>query len=158
MTRLTPSLLSSGSEIRYLNSESAVVLAAAWQRMNRQADAVRLLKRVAAWLDGPDAPRWPQWRIARAEVHALLGEREAALDSLDQAFAAGYRGVTAPLLTYKMPYRGEDNVLFENIRNDPRFAAWYVRMHAEVARQLTQAKQEEAAGKDSRPPASQSSM
>jgi hypothetical protein len=53
-----------------------------------------------------------------------------------------------------MPYRGEDNVLFENIRNDPRFAAWYVRMHADVARQLAEARQKEAGGKNSATPTS----
>jgi aryl carrier-like protein len=149
MIGLQPKLVGSDTKITNLYCDSAVVLAAAWQRMNRRADAERLLERVAAWLDGPRGPRWPQARLARAQVHALLGESDAAFGSLEQAFAAGFRGVNAATLTYRFHYRGEDNPLFANIRNDPRFAAWYARMRADAARQLAQAKQQEAAGKES---------
>jgi hypothetical protein len=99
---------------------------------------------VARWLDGPDAPRWPQNEIARAEVLALLGERDQAFAALDRAFEAGHRGALTRVFV-AFPIRSEDNPLFENIRADRRFAQWHARLHADNARQLASLKSGAAA-------------
>ncbi len=136
-----PELAKDDSPINFLNCDAAIALAAGLQRTSHRSVPDRLLLRIAAWLDGPRAPRWPTRHIARAQVHALLGERDQALDALDHAFDEGYRGALAASLLggfYGFSYRGEDNPLFDSIRSDPRFTAWFVRIHADNARQLAQ--------------------
>ncbi len=133
-----PELAKGESPINRANCDAAIALAASWQRINRRLEADRLLRRTAAWLDGPRAPRWPQRRIVRAQVHALLGERDQAFDALDRAFDEGHRGALAVSLYGGFVYRGEDNPLFDSVRSDPRFTAWFARIHADNARQLAQ--------------------
>jgi TolB-like protein/Tfp pilus assembly protein PilF len=132
-------LVAGEDSINVLNCDAAIALTAAWQRTGRQADARRLLERTAAWFDGPSVPRYGDRWVARAAIHALLGERDQAFRALDRAFDEGYRGtwgfalgVVAPLI------RGEDNPVFDNIRDDPRFSAWFERIRADNARQLAQ--------------------
>jgi adenylate cyclase len=125
--------------INAFNCDAAIALAASWQRTNRRPEADRLLRRTALFLDS----RVPHWtlRTARAQVHALLGERDQAFNALDRAFDEGYRGVLSEYCT-----RGEDNPLFDSIRSDPRFEAWFARLRAENARQLAQLASQRAPG------------
>jgi TolB-like protein len=139
-----PELASPDVRVIFANNQAATLLAASWQRTGQRADADRLLGRVARWLDGPDAPRWPQNEIARAEVLALLGERDQAFAALDRAFEAGHRGALTRVFV-AFPIRSEDNPLFENIRADRRFAQWHARLHADNARQLASLKSGAAA-------------
>jgi TolB-like protein/tetratricopeptide (TPR) repeat protein len=136
-----PELANDESPINRRNCDAAIALAASWQRTNRRIEADRVLRRTAVWLEGPRALRGPERQIARAQVHALLGERDQAFDALDRAFDEGHRGALAASLLggfYGFLYRGEDNPLFESVRSDPRFSAWFARIHADNARQLAQ--------------------
>ncbi len=146
LVKLRPELTQDDAPIAIQNCEAAIIVAAAWQRMDRQPEAQRLLRRVGGWIDGPDSPHWPEMRITRAQVHALLGERPQALDALDRAFEEGFRGTLA-VVTNGYPYGGEDNPLFQNIRSEPRFIAWYARLHADNARQLAVLKEKESTEK-----------
>ncbi len=127
------------------NCDAAIALATGLQRTRRSGEAERLLRRVAAWLDSEPAPRRPQKWVARAEVHALLGEREQVFETLDHAFELGHRS-TLSSAYIAVPYPGEDNPAFASVRNDPRFTAWYARIRADNARQLAQAGKQGSTG------------
>ena len=142
-----PELVKDENRIEPLKCNAAIALAASWQRTNRRSEADHLLRRTAIWLDSPQAPRWPTRHIVRAQVHALLGEEDQAFDALNHGFDEGYRGALATSLLggfYGFFYRGEDNPLFDNVRSDPRFTAWFARLHADNARQLAQLKSQGA--------------
>ncbi len=119
------------------NCDVAIALAAGLQRTGQPREAERLLRRTAAWLDGPLAPRWPQREVARAQVHALLGERDQVFEALERAFDEGHRS-TLGSAYQPVLYRGEDNPAFASVRDDPRFTAWFARIRADNARQLAQ--------------------
>ena len=127
------------------NCDAAIALAAGLQQTGRSGEADRLLRRVALWLDSERAPRRPQRWLARAEVHALLGERDQVLVALDRAFDQGHRSTLASAYI-AVPYPGEDNPAFASVRNDPRFTAWYARIRADNARQLAQAGRPDSTG------------
>jgi adenylate cyclase len=142
-----PELAKDESPITQFNCGAAIALAASWQRTNQRPEADRLLRRTAVFLDSPRAPRvllageagayavGDARAYSRAQVHALLGERDQAFSALDRAFNEGRRGVNSIWC-----YRGEDDPLFDSIRSDPRFKAWFARLHADNARQLAQLK------------------
>lgn len=126
--------------IGLFNCDAAIVLAASWQRTGEHAAARRLLQRVAGWLDSPQAPRYPAMLVTRAQVHGLLGENERAFHALNRAYDAGYRytySVAGSLLS-QIAIAGEDNPLFDGLRGDPRLAAWFARIRADNARQLSE--------------------
>jgi adenylate cyclase len=140
-----PELAKDESPITQFNGEAAIALAASWQRTNQRPQADRLLRRAAVFLDSPRAPRvllvGDARAYVRAQVHALLGERDQALSALDRAFNEGRRGVNS-----NWSYRGEDDPLLDSIRTDPRFTAWFARLRADNARQLAQLKSQRTAG------------
>jgi TolB-like protein/tetratricopeptide (TPR) repeat protein len=123
--------------INLFNGDAAIVLAASWQRTGQHAAARRLLHRVAAWLNSPQAPRYPSMLVARAQVHALLGEKEEAVQVLNRAYDAGYRYTDACSVTL-IAMDGEDNPLFGSLRGDPRLTAWFARIRADNARQFAE--------------------
>jgi adenylate cyclase len=143
LTKRLPELLS--EPITIVNCDAAILLAAALQRTGRRAEAEQLLQRVAAWLDGDLAARRPQRWVARAEVHALLGEHDEAFAALDRAFEAGHRSILSSAYV-GIPYPGEDNPAFASLRDDPRLAAWYARIRTDNARQLAAANEQAATG------------
>ena len=124
-----------GEPISINNCDAAIALATALQQTGRAGDADQLLRRVADWLDSDLAARRPQRWVARAQVHALLGEREAAFAALERAFDAGHRSILSSAYI-GIPYYGEDNPAFASLRDDPRLRAWYARIRADNARQL----------------------
>jgi TolB-like protein/DNA-binding winged helix-turn-helix (wHTH) protein/Tfp pilus assembly protein PilF len=135
-----PEAAAKETPIRLFNCDAAIVLAASWQRTGQHAKARSLLGRVAGWLDGPRAPGYPSLLVARAQVHGLLGENERAFQALNRAYDAGYR-YTYPVAGSLLPQiaiDGEDNPLFDNLRTDPRLAAWFARIRADNARQLSE--------------------
>jgi tetratricopeptide (TPR) repeat protein len=138
-----PELAKDESPITQFNGEAAIALAASWQRTNQRPQADRLLRRAAVFLDSPRAPRvllvGDARAYVRAQVHALLGERDRAFSALDRAFNEGRRGVNS-----NWAYRGEDDPLFDSIRTDPRFTAWFARLRADNARQLAQLESQHA--------------
>jgi TolB-like protein/DNA-binding winged helix-turn-helix (wHTH) protein/Tfp pilus assembly protein PilF len=132
-----PELARDETPITLLNCDAAIALATSWQRTKQRQAGDRLLRRTAAWLDGPAAPRAPQARFVRAQVHALLGERDQAFDALDRAYDGGYRSTLGSSLNFFFhTYWGEDTPMLEGIRGDPRFSAWFARIHADNSRQL----------------------
>jgi tetratricopeptide (TPR) repeat protein len=124
-----------GEPISINNCDAAIALATALQQAGRARDADALLRRLADWLDSDLAARRPQRWVARAQVHALLGEREAAFAALERAFDAGHRSILSAAFI-GIPYYGEDNPAFASLRDDPRLRAWYARIRADNARQL----------------------
>jgi hypothetical protein len=79
MVKLRPELAGADAAVTLLNCESAIILASAWQRMNRQQDAQRLLRRTAAWIDHPRVVAWFE-RLHADNVRqlALLDEQRPA--------------------------------------------------------------------------------
>jgi hypothetical protein len=96
-------------------------------------------------LDSDLAPRRPQRWLARAQVHALMGETGKVFPALDRAFDEGHRSTLGSAYV-PVVYRGEDNPAFASVRNDPRLAAWYARIRADNARQLAQQSVQDRAG------------
>jgi adenylate cyclase len=144
LLRRYPDLLQAATPIRLTSCDSAIALAAALQRTGKTGEAGQLLQRIAAWLDGPRALRRPQRWVARAQVHALRGERDAAFAALDRAFAEGHRNALGSTFM-PAPYRGEDHPAYGNLRGDPRLAAWFARIRADNARQLAQFREQNPA-------------
>jgi TolB-like protein/Tfp pilus assembly protein PilF len=131
--------------ITIVNCDSLIALATALQQTGQRREADLVLRRIAAWLDSDRAPRRPQRWLARAQVHALLGETEKAFAAMDRAFDEGHRS-TLGSAYIQVPYRGEDNPAFASVRDDPRLAAWYARIRADNARQLAAASEGSSGG------------
>ena len=91
------------------------------------------------------AARRPQRWVARAEVHALLGERDATFAALDRAFDAGHRSKLSSAYI-GIPYYGDDNPAFASLRDDPRLARWYARIRDDNARQLAASRDQGSTG------------
>jgi hypothetical protein len=89
-------------------------------RQSRQIlDAVLAANRRAI-ADGAD---WPMVFMQNAAVHALLGERDAALSELEHGYAAGWRdGRTLAI-----------DPFFAAIRSEPRFTQLLSRIASDVA-------------------------
>ncbi|HSC07130.1 MAG TPA: tetratricopeptide repeat protein, partial [Steroidobacteraceae bacterium] len=138
--------------ITFWNCDAALALATARLRTGQTDEAHRILKKLAAWLDDARAPQYPSRWVARAAVHSLLAEGEDAFRSLDRAFDAGYRS-TWTLVVGDMPVllRGEDDPLFEGVRADPRYKAWFDRIRSDNAGQLARAGTDQAVAAGTRP-------
>ena len=85
----------------------------------------------------------------RARAHALTGERELALRTLDRAFDAGFRMTWGVDLFYQ--YFGyidpvEADPAFATLRSDPGFERWLGRIEKDNARQLKQLRASDAQG------------
>jgi hypothetical protein len=81
MVKLRPELAGADAAVTLLNCESAIIPASAWQRMNRQQDAQRLLRRTAAWIDHP--------RVRQGSSQPGYSLREARLRGVSAGSAAG---------------------------------------------------------------------
>jgi hypothetical protein len=125
--------------------DATITLATAFQRTGRTREADQLLRQLAKWLDSDLASRRPQKWLARAQVHALLGEREQVFKALDHAYEAGHRSTLGSAFI-AVAYRGEDNPPFAGVRDDPRLAAWFARIRADNARQLAAASEGSSGG------------
>jgi adenylate cyclase len=123
--------------ISITSCDATITLATALQRTGRTREADQLLRQLAKWLDSDLASRRPQKWLARAQVHALLGEREQVFKALDRAYEAGHRSTLGSAFI-AVAYRGEDTPAFASVRDDPRLGAWYARIRADNARQLAQ--------------------
>ena len=77
------------------------------------------------------------------ELHAILGNRDAAIESLAEAVAAGYT-------RYHGPLRPERN--FESIRDDPEFTRLMGIIQERVATELAKVREMEQAGELARTP------
>ena len=121
----------------------ALDLATAQLNTGAGDDARALLRRIAAYLDGPSAPRLPMFAFERARAHALAGEPDAALRALDRAYEVGLRTTWAlDLRPQSMLYIDpiEADPAFVDLRDDPRFKQWFERIRTDNARQLERLK------------------
>ncbi|HLF09572.1 MAG TPA: hypothetical protein VJA26_00015 [Gammaproteobacteria bacterium] len=146
-TRL-PDLATGTEPVNARNVMPALDLAAAWSTTGEAALAGQMLARVAAFLDGPSAPRLPLFEFMRARMHALAGKPELALQALDRAYQAGFRTTWAvdinpqPLL-YIDPI--EADPCLASLHSDPRFKRWLARIADDNARQLERLRAHDAA-------------
>lgn len=141
LARRLPDLFSGVEPVSARNTMPALDLAATWQATGDQARARQLLDGIAAFLDGPAAPRLPMFTYQRARAHALAGETDAALAALDRAYEAGFRTTWAvdlhpqPLLYIDSV---EDDPAFSALRTNPQYQRWLARTKAANAAQLAQ--------------------
>jgi len=137
--------LFAGETINVLNFAAALDLAVAWQATGNTAEADGLLKRVAAFLEGPSAPKLPLFLVAKAQAHALQGALDQAMVELDQAFDAGFRLTWAVLAATRPgqlnPFPIEIDPRLGALRGDPRFVSWLSRIKDENAAQAAALKQ-----------------
>lgn len=136
-----PDLASGIEPITARNVLPALDLATARLNTGAGDDAGMLLQRIAAYLDGPSAPRLPMFAFERARAHALAGEPDAALRALDRAYNEGLRTTWAldlrpQSLLYIDPI--EADPAFVDLRDDSRFKQWFERIRTDNARQLEQ--------------------
>jgi DNA-binding winged helix-turn-helix (wHTH) protein len=139
LTRRLPDLARGTGPVRARNVIPALDLAAAYRATGSAADAKRLLARIAAYLDGPDAPRWPMFTYLRARTHVLADEPEEAILDLRRAYDAGFRQLWA-LDLHPQPLLYIDGIdqdpAFASLRADRRYRAWREQIRADNARQL----------------------
>lgn len=132
-----PDLARGIEPVKARNVMPALDLALASARMGDAAAANQLLARIAAFLDGPDVPRWPMFLYLRARTYALAGDRELALRTLDRAYSEGFRMLWAldlspqPLL-YMDPIDADP--AFDALRADARYRSWRERIQADNSR------------------------
>ncbi len=134
-----PDVVSGVEPISARNVLPALDLATAQLRTGAGEDGRRLLARIAEYLDGPSALQLPLFTYERARVHALAGEADAALRTLDHAYELGLRTTWALDLRpqsflYVDPLDADP--AFTALRKDPRFVRWRDRITADNARQL----------------------
>jgi hypothetical protein len=134
-----PDLASGLDPVNALNVIPALDLAAALDGTGHRAESTALLRRIGAFLDAPQAPRWPLFAYLRARAHALASEREQALRALDRAHEEGFRLTWAVdlgpgLYLYTDPIDADP--AFASLRDDSRFEAWRQRIEEDNARQL----------------------
>ena len=144
-----PDLVTGIESVNAYNVLPALDLAAAWAATGKATKSGALLDRAAEFLDGADASHWPMFIFLRARAHALTGERELALQTLDRAYDAGFRMTWGVDLFYQ--YFGyidpvEADPAFAKLRSDPGFERWLGRIEEDNARQLRQLRASDAQG------------
>jgi TolB-like protein/DNA-binding winged helix-turn-helix (wHTH) protein len=142
-----PDVYSGIEPINGHNAIPALDLAAARKGAGELTKSRQLLARIAAFLGSPAAPQLPLFIYQRARAHALAGESELALTTLDQAYAAGFRTLWAPdlhpqPLLYIDPIDADPG--FAALRSQPRYRMWLGRVKADNARQLAQLRARDA--------------
>ena len=143
-----PDVVSGVEPVSARNVLPALDLATAQLRTDGGEDGHRLLARIAAYLDGPSALQLPLFTYERARVHALAGENDEALRTLDHAYELGLRTTWALDLRpqsflYVDPLDADP--AFTALRRDPRFVRWRDRITADNARQLAHLRATEVA-------------
>ena len=117
----------------------ALDLVASWTRSGKEAEADELLDRISVFLDGSEAPQWPMFIYLRARAHALAGESALAQQTLDRAYAAGFRNSWAvDVLPRPFLYIDPIHVdpAFDTLRTNPRYQEWLAGIEADNARLL----------------------
>ncbi len=136
-----PDLASGADPVNASNVMPALDLAAAYASTGRADLARQLVARIAAFLDGHDAPRWPMFTYLRARAYVLGGSHAMALEALERAYDEGFRMLWALDLDFSPLYYLDPidaDPVFDPLRSDPRFRAWRQRIADDNAHQLDQ--------------------
>ncbi|MDJ0655236.1 MAG: tetratricopeptide repeat protein [Xanthomonadales bacterium] len=122
-----PSLLTADARVDHDNYLAAIDLALVLQRNGEQIQASSLLQQCAEFIK--TLPRFGPlgYTMIDAQVFALMGEPEKALDALEQAIDEGWRTSWWYLLRHDMT--------LQSIRDLPRFGTLVAEIEADVARQ-----------------------
>lgn len=117
----------------------ALDLILAWSKTGRSDDARRLLDQVEAYLDGPEVPRLPLFTVQRAKAHLLAGRSHLAWQTLDRAYAEGFR-MTCVLDLHPQPLFYFDCIdvdpVFSATRRNGQFDKWLARIQSDNRGQL----------------------
>ena len=143
-----PDLMSGVAPVTARNVIPALDLAAAYAGTGRLPAARQLLGRIAAFLDGADAPRLPMFVFLRARAHALAGERDLALLALERAYNDGFRMIWAlDIDTQPLLYIDSIDMdpAFSALQSDLRYKSWRERIRVDNARQLERLRAHKAA-------------
>ena len=139
LLRRLPDLARGVEPVKARNVIPALDLAAAYRAGGDTPAASALLTRVATYLDGPEAPRWPMFVYLRARTYALADQPDLALKNLARAYADGFRLVWA-LDLYPQPLLYVDSIdqdpAFAVLRDDSRYRDWRERIRRDNALQL----------------------
>jgi len=148
LLRRLPDLARGAEPVKARNVIPALDLAAAYRLTGDEARASALLARIAAYLDGPDAPRWPLFGYLRARTYALSDGPDLALRELARAYAEGFRLVWG-LDLYPQPLLYIDSIdqdpAFAKLRADARYRDWRERIRTDNAQQLARLRARDAA-------------
>jgi TolB-like protein/Tfp pilus assembly protein PilF len=122
---LERSLQADEGQRRMEDARTLVYLALAYARSAREADARAALAEAGQLVDrgGRQGAAWPRVPLLAAEVAALDGRPEEALDLLRQAVDAGWRRFGLV----------ENHLAFAALRNDDRYRALIRQMRSEVS-------------------------
>jgi len=149
-----PDVTNGGEPITAPRVLPALDLVLAWSQTGRSAEAERLLDRIEAFLDGPEAPRLPMFTVQRARAHALAGEADLARQALERAYTEGFR-LTCALDLYPQPLLYVDcmdaDPAFAEVRRSGEFDEWLARIRADNRLQLEQLRSRPADRAASRP-------
>ena len=139
LLRRLPAVATGEESVNGYNVAGAIDLATTWQRMGNNEPAQQLLSKIAAYLDSTRAVHLPAAIYLRAEVFALAGDKEEALNALDRAFAAGFRttwGTWLPPQSCVYLNHLSADPGMATLRDEPRFKAWLARIEEDNAHQL----------------------
>jgi len=148
LLRRLPDLVRGIEPVKARNVIPALDLVVAYERTGEAARAKQLLDRVIVFLDGAEVPRWPMFIYLRARAHALAGEPELALRTLERAYEAGFRLVWAldlPLQPLHYVDSIDSDPAFTSLRGDPRYRSWRQRISIDNAKQLERLRARDAA-------------
>lgn len=130
LTLAHPQLASDSAEtVNRKNLDSAIMLAYALRQTNNDRPASRLLTQ--AWNVVETMPRIGTAGHGIADVHilAIQGRTDAALDALRQAIDEGF----VSLMAYDF-WTIDQDVLLDDLRDDPRFQAMLLELHEIIDR------------------------
>ena len=142
LTQASPMLAgdTNASVTRY-NLRAAVMLAYALQQTNHDRQASELLTQ--AWDVVQQMPRTGAGGrgIRDVEILAVQGRKDAALDALREAIDAGF----VSLMVYDY-WTLDQDVLLDNLRDDPRFEAMRLELHEVIDQMRENVRQADESG------------
>jgi TolB-like protein/Tfp pilus assembly protein PilF len=141
--QIYPALLGDDPKIDS-NFPAAIDIALILESLGEDEKADLLLDRSLEYLGtfGEDATK--EYGIYEARIHALQGDREAALTSLREAIDAGWR--------FQWWFFMNEDAALDSVRDDPRFQAVKNDIAADMALQLANVRKLEASGEIALPP------
>ncbi len=142
LTRANPMLAGdTDASVNRYNVRAAVMLAYALRQTNRDRQASELLTQ--AWDVVQQMPRSGAAGsgIRGVQILAVQGRKDAALDALREAIDAGF----VSLMVYDY-WTLDQDVLLDNLRDDPRFEAMRLELHEVIDRMRENVRQADESG------------